>query len=119
MDRRLASDVPGATPRRGLSPHKLHFVSALPRIDGRASSEDLSEGVADLVDRARGAWSGPTAPPVRLLPRELAYDQLPLVQGTGAAVPIGVDEDNVAPVYVDFAAEPHLLVLGDVRSSRT
>jgi S-DNA-T family DNA segregation ATPase FtsK/SpoIIIE len=119
FDRRVASDVPEGSPGRGLSPHKLHYLSALPRIDGTDTADDLVDGVADLVQRVRSAWSGPTAPPVRLLPRELGREQLPPVARTGAAIPIGVDEDTLSPVAVDFDAEPHFLVIGDVESGKS
>ena len=119
VDRRMAADVPGGSPGRGLSPRKLHFLAALPRIDGGASADDLSAGVADLVDRVRDAWAGPLAPPVRLLPRELTYDELPAVSQDGALIPLGVDEEDLAPVQLDFDAEPHFLVLGDVESGKS
>ncbi|HET6877274.1 MAG TPA: type VII secretion protein EccCa [Jatrophihabitans sp.] len=119
VDRRTAADVPGSSPGRGLSPQRLHFLAALPRIDAGSSADDLSAGVADLVARVRDAWSGPVAPPVRLLPRVLAYDDLPAVSGDAALIPLGVDEDDLAPVHLDFDAEPHFLVVGDVESGKS
>ncbi|HEU5265360.1 MAG TPA: type VII secretion protein EccCb, partial [Jatrophihabitans sp.] len=122
FDRRLAADVPEAAPGRGLSPHKLHFLSALPRVDGVEKVEDLADGVSNLVERVGAAWSGPRAPAVRLLPRELPYAQLPPVAAVGtagAALPIGVDEDTLSPVFVDFDSEPHFIVIGDVESGKS
>jgi S-DNA-T family DNA segregation ATPase FtsK/SpoIIIE len=119
LDRRLAAGVPAAGPGRGLSPDKLHFLSALPRIDGAQTVDDLVDGVAKAVSRVRDAWSGPAAPPVRLLPRELPYAQLPAVAPLGGAVPIGVDEDTLSPVFADFDAEPHFLIIGDVESGKS
>jgi len=34
-------------------------------------------------------------------------------------VPIGIDEDELAPAYLDFGAEPHLLVFADGESGKT
>jgi S-DNA-T family DNA segregation ATPase FtsK/SpoIIIE len=119
FDRRVANDVPEGSPGRGLSPHKLHFLSALPRIDGQQSVDDLVDGVADIVTRVGAAWNGPVAPPVRLLPRELPYESLPPIRTAGAAIPIGVDEDTLSPVFVDFDTEPHFLVIGDVESGKS
>ena len=34
-------------------------------------------------------------------------------------VPIGIDEDELAPAYLDFEAEPHLLVFADGESGKT
>jgi S-DNA-T family DNA segregation ATPase FtsK/SpoIIIE len=119
FDRRVATDVPEAAPGRGLSPHKLHFLSALPRIDGVEKVDDLVDGVSDLVTRVGEAWSGPSAPVVRLLPRELPYDDLPAIEQTRAAIPIGVDEDTLSPILIDFDNEPHFITVGDVESGKS
>jgi S-DNA-T family DNA segregation ATPase FtsK/SpoIIIE len=119
FDRRAANDVPEGSPGRGLSSFKLHFLSALPRIDGVENVDDLAEGVAQMVSRVRDAWSGPTAPAVRLLPRELPYDELPPVEPGGAVLPIGVDEEVLSTVFLDLEAEPHFLVIGDVESGKS
>ncbi|WP_375487572.1 type VII secretion protein EccCa [uncultured Jatrophihabitans sp.] len=119
FDRKIAKDVPEGSPGRGISPHKLHFLSALPRIDGASTVEDLVDGVGALVTQVQQAWRGPVAPPVRLLPRELPYRDLPPIPADGAALPIGVDEDTLSPVLVDFDAEPHFIVIGDVESGKS
>lgn len=119
FDRRVAVDVPEGSPGRGLSPHKLHFLSALPRIDSTTTVDDLVDGVSDLTTRVQRAWAGPVAPPVRLLPKELAYAELPPIDMSASALPIGVDEDTLAPVVVDFDSEPHFIVIGDVESGKS
>ncbi|HEY3715201.1 MAG TPA: type VII secretion protein EccCa [Jatrophihabitantaceae bacterium] len=119
VDRRSAANVPAGTPGRGLSPDKLHFLSALPRIDGDSSAETVAEGVAAMVKRVAGAWSGPTAPDVRLLPADLPFTALPPVDMTKAAVPVGIDESTLSPVFVDFDSEPHFIVIGDVESGKS
>jgi len=119
FDRRVAADVPQSAPGRGLIAEKLHFLSALPRIDGDPQVDNLADGVANLVERVGAAWSGPGAPPVRLLPQDLPFAQLPAVPPTGALVPIGIDENTLAPVFVDFDAEPHFLCIGDVESGKS
>ncbi|HZE49155.1 MAG TPA: type VII secretion protein EccCa, partial [Jatrophihabitantaceae bacterium] len=119
VDRRAAANVPAGKPGRGLSPGKLQFLSALPRIDGDPSAETLSEGVAAMAKRVAGAWSGPSAPDVRLLPADLPVTALPQIDMTRAAVPVGLDEDTLSPVYVDFDSEPHFMVIGDVESGKS
>ena len=119
FDRRIAADVPEGNPGRGISAHKLHFLSALPRIDGTESVDDLVDGVGALVTRAAGAWAGPRARPVRLLPRELPYADLPAIDPTAAALPIGVDEDTLSPVFVDLDSEPHFIVIGEPESGKS
>ena len=59
---------PPVGPGRGLVGSKLHFLGALPRIDGTATAGDLGDGVDDLVAKVRAAWTGPEGPKLRLLP---------------------------------------------------
>ena len=121
IDRKAAKNVPEKSPGRGLSTNKLHYLTALPRIDGSTSTEDLADGIVDLVHRVREAWSGPEAPRVRLLPRDLPYDELPQPgpDSDGAQLPIGLGEDALAPEFVNFDAEPHFLIFGDVESGKS
>jgi S-DNA-T family DNA segregation ATPase FtsK/SpoIIIE len=124
IDRRVAVNVPQGRPGRGLSREKLHFLAALPRIDAVISAEDVGASVADAVARIGGAWRGRTAPRVRLLPERIPYAQLPA--GDSAAerqhphrLPIGINESELEPVYLDFAAEPHFLCFADGESGKT
>ncbi|MGI5247394.1 type VII secretion protein EccCb [Dactylosporangium sp. CA-139066] len=55
IDRRAAANVPDRAPGRGLIPGGLQFLGALPRLDGRPTTEDLAEGVASLVTQIREA----------------------------------------------------------------
>lgn len=121
VDRRLAGNVPQGRPGRGLSRDKLHFMAGLPRIDAVTSAEDIGIGVADAVRQIAGAWRGRTAPRVRLLPELLPYSELPArqTQPRPHLVPIGVNEAELAPVYIDFAAEPHFLCFADGESGKT
>ncbi|MFN2495300.1 MAG: type VII secretion protein EccCa [Pseudonocardiaceae bacterium] len=120
IDRRVAVDVPAGRPGRGMSREKLHFLSALPRIDAVTSAEDVGSAVADAVTRIRGAWRGRAAPRVRLLPERIPYEQLPAPDPAHPhRVPIGINEAELAPVYLDFAAEPHFLCFADGESGKT
>ncbi|MGW1108812.1 type VII secretion protein EccCa [Streptomyces sp. NPDC002540] len=120
VDIRKAKAVPHS-PGRGLTTDgKLHFLAALPRIDGRESADDLAEGVADLVERVAGCWSGPSAPPVRTLPHRLALSELPEPElAEGLRVPLGLDEETLSPVWHDFGRTPHLIGVGDTESGKT
>ena len=61
VDMRRAANVP-RLPGRGLTlDSKLHYLSALPRIDGVEDADDLATGVADLVSAVAESWSGPAA----------------------------------------------------------
>ncbi|GAA0225911.1 type VII secretion protein EccC [Actinomadura nitritigenes] len=114
MDRKLAANVPEGRPGRGITREGLHFLAALPRADGRASSEDLADGVKQLVQAVQSGWQGrPPAPQVRMLPDVLPLASLPQVSETGKRIPIGIDEDTLSPVLLDFENDPHFVVVGD------
>ncbi|MFJ4622371.1 type VII secretion protein EccCa [Streptomyces sp. NPDC088812] len=120
VDMRRAALVP-RVPGRGLTVEgKLHFLSALPRVDGSGSADDLTEGVADLVERVGGAWTGTPAPAVRMLPHRLPAGDLPAAGGTeGLRMPLGIDEETLSPVWHDFSRTPHLVAVGDTESGKT
>ncbi|TDD73815.1 type VII secretion protein EccCa [Actinomadura darangshiensis] len=113
INRKLAAGVPADAPGRGLTSEEGRFIAALPRIDGRATVDDLPGAVTDLVGTVAGNWRGPAAPPVRVLPSLLPVAALPGPVETGHRVPIGIDEERLAPVLLDFVDEPRLAVLGD------
>ncbi|MGA8114448.1 MAG: FtsK/SpoIIIE domain-containing protein, partial [Actinocatenispora sp.] len=58
------------------------------------------------------------APVVRLLPRNHPAASLPPPDGA-PGLPVGLSEQDLSPVRLDFAAEPHLVVVGDTGSGRT
>ncbi|MFE7135268.1 type VII secretion protein EccCa [Streptomyces sp. NPDC057638] len=118
FDRKVAANVPTGVPGRGQVPEKLHFMSALPRIDSVSSAADLADGVAAFVSSVRGHWPHPPAPPVRLLPRMLPADALPRGD-EGPGIAIGIDETSLEPVYIDFETDPFLLVFGESESGKT
>ena len=126
IDRKLAALVPTGRPGRGLVQSKLHFLGALPRVDGRSSGDDLGDGVVDLVARVATAWQGPAGPKLRLLPERIDLDDVRRMAGAdsgaapvGSPLLLGVDERELAPLVLDVDAEPHLLVLGDGQSGKS
>ena len=76
IDRKVAALVPTGRPGRGLVPSKLHFLAALPRVDGDADAGTLGDGVDDLIDRASVAWKGNPGPKLRLLPETVTLDKI-------------------------------------------
>ncbi|MBV9843522.1 MAG: type VII secretion protein EccCa [Kutzneria sp.] len=121
FDRKTAVNVPVGRPGRGLTPDKLHFLTALPRIDSSSNPADVSAGVQDAMTKISGGWRGPGAPIVRLLPELLPYEQLPVPQqqANPRLVPIGVNEDGLAPVFLDFDADSHFLAFAEGESGKT
>ncbi|MFD7136023.1 type VII secretion protein EccCa [Streptomyces sp. NPDC059894] len=120
FDRKVAQNVPTGVPGRGQVPQKLHFMSALPRIDGSSAAADLTDATAQLVQAVKGNWQGPAAPTVRLLPRKLPADRLPKGQEFPQhGIAIGIDEANLEPVFVDLDTDPFFLVFGESESGKT
>jgi S-DNA-T family DNA segregation ATPase FtsK/SpoIIIE len=116
----VAAHVPEGTPGRGQTPQKLHFIAAVPRIDGMPSDDGLAEATAALTRAVAEAAPGPVAPPVRMLPRELPADGLPSGdRHPGLGVAFGIDEDELRPVFVDFEKDPFFLVFGESESGKS
>ncbi|GAB3238713.1 type VII secretion protein EccCa [Kineosporia babensis] len=117
LDRRTAMNVPEGTPGRGMTADRFHFLTALPRIDGGRSVDDLAAAVSSLVTAIAQAWPGPSAPPVRLLPPEFAYKEMdPQAPG---GIPIGIAENDLGVVHLDLGEDPHFLLYGDSRSGKS
>ncbi|MCM3516794.1 type VII secretion protein EccCa [Nocardioides kribbensis] len=129
IDRKVAALVPAGRPGRGLVSSKLHFLGALPRIDGDASADNLGDGVDDLITRVADAWTGPAGPKLRLLPERIDLEQVrrlaglaevdPAAEKPGGPILLGINEKELAPVGLDVDAEPHLLVFGDGQSGKS
>ena len=119
IGRAAAGNVPAGAPGRGLTRDRLHFLAAVPRIDGQATAAGLPEAIRSLAARVAAAWEGSGAPPVRMLPDVLPAAELPPPASTGAQVPFGIDENSLSPVFLDFAADPHFLVLGDTECGKS
>jgi type VII secretion protein EccCa/type VII secretion protein EccCb len=103
--RRPADAVPHDQPGRGLTMAAEHFLFAAPQPDQVAAINARHPGVS--------------APPVRLLPTDLAPDALaPLYRGAEKIV-IGQREEDLAPVVLDFADNPLLMVFGDSKTGKT
>ncbi len=124
VDRKLAQLVPTGRPGRGLVSAKLHFLAALPRIDGDHRDPTLGDGVLDLVRRSREGWSGSSGPKLRLLPDRIALEELLAKAGADGrsgdpSVYLAIDERDLAPVGLDVDREPHLLVFGESSSGKS
>ncbi|MEU4260521.1 type VII secretion protein EccCa [Streptomyces argenteolus] len=120
IDRTLAETLSPHEPGRVLTDRGLFAQTALPRTDGRADTTDL-EAVLDRTARAvRAAWSGEVAQPVLVLPHLLEPHLLPGPAAEPRRVPIGLDQEALAPVLLDlFHQDQHLLVLGDSGCGKT
>lgn len=117
IDPEAAALVPEGRPGRGIVPDGAQFLSALPRIDGNASADDLAQGMRSMVQAVKEAWSGPPAPPIRMLPALLPFDALPADSDRG--IPIGIEEEALSPVFLDFVKNPHFAVFGDTECGKS
>jgi S-DNA-T family DNA segregation ATPase FtsK/SpoIIIE len=123
IDRKVAALVPSGRPGRGIVPGKLHYLGALPRVDGDPAASTLGDGVDALVHRSVAAWRGPTGPKLRLLPEMVGLKELreeaERRQVPAGRLVLGINERELAPVSLDVDAEPHLLVFGDGQSGKS
>jgi S-DNA-T family DNA segregation ATPase FtsK/SpoIIIE len=102
---RPAEAVPADQPGRGLTMAAEHFLFAAPELDQVAAINARHPGV--------------TAPPVRLLPTNLAPAAVRAVYRGADRIVIGQREEDLAAVELDFAENPLLMVLGDTKSGKT
>lgn len=108
ISRRAAANVPADAPGRGVTADGLHLLTLQPAL---ASGE--------LVKAVATGWTGPPAPPVRLLPPTLPYDRLDRAGPAGLTIPIGIAEADLRTVAVDFATDPHFLLFGDAECGKS
>jgi DNA segregation ATPase FtsK/SpoIIIE, S-DNA-T family len=103
--RRPADAVPHDQPGRGLTMAAEHFLFAAPELDQVAAINARHPGLA--------------APPVRLLPTNLAPEAVGALYRGREKVVIGQREEDLAPVVLDFIENPLLMVFGDSKSGKT
>jgi len=127
LGRKFASLVPMGRPGRGMTPETLHMLTALPRVDGDSNPETLSAGVAGAVAALQKMTPGRPAPQVRMLPERLERPDLLQMVGNWQGepgqkclrFPIGINESELAPVYLDFNVTPHFVIVGDESGKST
>jgi type VII secretion protein EccCa/type VII secretion protein EccCb len=103
--RRPAEAVPADQPGRGLTMAAEHFLFAEPSL----------RDIAVINARHRGV----SAPPVRLLPLELAPSAVAPLYPAPERVVIGQREEDLAVVSLGFDDNPLLMVFGDAKSGKT
>ncbi|GAA1287157.1 type VII secretion protein EccC [Pseudonocardia aurantiaca] len=111
VDRRRAAAVP-TRPGHALAADGSAAVVAAPR---------LSAGATDtlaLVAEVAAACPDAGLAPVRLLPERIELHRLPAKPDPGGLA-IGVDEERLGRVEVDFDTDPHLQCFADAESGKT
>jgi S-DNA-T family DNA segregation ATPase FtsK/SpoIIIE len=120
FDRKRAENVPVGVPGRGLSPEKLNFLAALPRLDGSNDVQSLGDGMAHLVATVSDNWQGAPAPQVRMLPTRLLVSELPKGGDfPNLGVAFGVDETLLQPTFIDFETDPLFVIYGESESGKS
>ncbi|MEU1001722.1 type VII secretion protein EccCa [Streptomyces tibetensis] len=120
IDRKLSETITPDTPGRVLTDGKLFAQVALPRIDSRPEAGDMGPALERTARTIRASWHGELAPPVRVLPTRLPAAKLPSPVTEPTAIPLGVDQESLAPVLLDlFDGDQHLLILGDNECGKT
>ena len=125
VSRKAAAAVPADRPGRGLAVGELHMLIALPRADGVADAATLAEGTAQLVEGLVRKHPQERAPRVRMLAPEVSAAEIAArcaaadLTCTPGQLALGLGEAELAPVLVDLARDPHLLVFADAESGKT
>ncbi|MFC8939515.1 type VII secretion protein EccCa [Streptomyces griseoincarnatus] len=120
VDRKLSQTLAPDVPGRVLTDGKLFAQAALPRLDGLATTCDLGPALDEAARTVRATWHGEPAAPVRVLPARLPAARLPSPAAEPRRIPVGLDQDALAPVALDlFGVDQHLLVLGDNECGKT
>jgi S-DNA-T family DNA segregation ATPase FtsK/SpoIIIE len=123
IGRKIAEEIPKDTPGRGLSSDENHTHVALPRVDGVAADEDLTDGIRDLIARVKERWPQEAVQGVRTLPLRVELDDLLKGRrggkGKSRELVLGMAESSLAPVTTNLARDPHLVVFGDPQTGKT
>lgn len=122
--RRSAELVPIGRPGRGINSERLHILIGLPRLDSSSTVEDLPAAVAGAVEAVRAHYQDREAPKVRMLPHDVNRDDVVRAareagQLSKARIAIGINEEELAPVVLDFDAQPHLVAFADTECGKT
>ncbi|MGY5120502.1 type VII secretion protein EccCa [Streptomyces sp. 900105755] len=117
INRRAARAFGLFAPGRGMAPPGIQFQVALPRLDGRDTTDGLADAQEEAIGKLAASWSGAVAPPIRMLPERLTGADLAgriREDDVTPGVPVGIAEADLAPVRVDLTdADPHFLIFGD------
>ncbi len=110
MDRKRARQLVQSPPGRGITRDGRELVIALGRFD------------AATADRLRTRFGGRVAPPVEVLPERVEFDAVRTRPGgrrCATEIRFGIGETELGPIALDFAAEAHLVILGQGECGKT
>ena len=122
MDRHRARLLGNRPPGRGITRDGLDMVIALPRLDGRSSTVGLDAALQVGAEVLRTRHPAAVAPPVELLPTKVTSESVAAAASDDRPpthVLIGLAEDDLRPLAVDFGGQSHLIVLGETECGKT
>ena len=125
MGRRAAGSVPVNRPGRGLTPGEFQMLIALPRLDSDSAVQSLAVGVAAARTQLEALYPGRRAPEVRMLSGEIEREKVLAaaaergIELGPTRIAIGIGEADLAPLVLDFEAEPHFMAFFDVECGKT
>lgn len=114
-DRDAARKIPeqaGRALRRG----GMHMLVAVPQADGPEFAGGVPPTVAAVAQAWRQRGAAP-APPLQMLPAEVAYHDLPPAQPD--TLKLGMGESEMSTAVVDLTASPHFLAVGSPKCGRS
>lgn len=117
MDRKRARLLVGRPAGHGITRDGLEFVVARPSLAAGDSNLGPDDSLRADAAAVGARYPGRSAPPVRLLPSRVHHADV-VAQSVGG-VTIGLGEDDLRPVTIDFTAGAHLLILGDTECGKT
>ncbi|BAL89212.1 putative FtsK/SpoIIIE family protein [Actinoplanes missouriensis 431] len=89
----------------------VDFLALRPGLSGDQWPDPPARAVAD-------AWTGSPAPPIPMLPDVLPYWMIP-GGFERMRVPIGIGDERLQQIHIDFRLSPHFLVTGDPGRGKT
>ncbi|MCX5043932.1 type VII secretion protein EccCa [Aldersonia sp. NBC_00410] len=129
LGRKFAMLVPEGRPGRGMTKEGLHLLTALPRLDGDGNPANLTAGVVSAVATIAARDRGVKAPQVRMLPDRLTRDDMVATARAWPSwvdrtrkcmqIPVGLNESELSPIYLNFDEQPHLLIFGDTECGKS
>ncbi|MBR8743570.1 type VII secretion protein EccCa [Nocardiopsis sp. MG754419] len=122
LGRRVADTLPKDRPGRGLRADERQFQVALPRVDGITRTEDITDGIQDLIKRVKDRWPQKAVQGVKTLPEKVDLERLlkgHKMTGRRNELVLGLAESTLSPTLTNLAKDPHLVAFGDPKSGKS
>ncbi|CDG35330.1 FHA domain-containing protein [Acetivibrio thermocellus BC1] len=102
----------------------LEFQTALPA-EGESEIERTIK-IKSTIGAISQSWTGPKAKPIPVMPEIVYYKDLitrddvkKTIARKPLCIPLGIEENEMEPCFIDLLETPHFLVSGDIQSGKT